>query len=322
MRPLPEDRVSVLVRTCAWALAITGALGMLRLLPWLFLPEVGWGTVAPFAEAVAAKATEMALVVGLPLGSVLGVSSRLRRGGAPVTGANAWGIPLAGALLLFGVGALWQADATQPGRVALDLIDQGRRDCDGASAPRASAVPLVGVAWLCFPGAEPRVAGAVPGTNGRAWFTAASLQANPTLTSFEVRDLRLRSDAIPGLTSARIHLLEARFAGLPAWGRPAAMPVLQRSALLALTAFAAAALALRRPWQRWLRSPAKGALVGGLPAAAVLLVLERLDTQGGAAGLYFLLPLLALAATATVGLALDLAGLPGARPSVNTPSWR
>ncbi|MFO0571355.1 MAG: hypothetical protein U0263_37345 [Polyangiaceae bacterium] len=64
-------------------LALFGlAAGLVRLLPWLVSPEVPLDVSLPFARALGAGATEMAFLIGAPLGTALAVARFVERGEA------------------------------------------------------------------------------------------------------------------------------------------------------------------------------------------------------------------------------------------------
>src|SRR5262245_19521487 len=165
-------------------LVAASSAGAVRLLPWLLAPEVPLEVCWPFARALGAVAVETTFLVGLPLGFAIAAGDFVRTGEARALlalGAAplrlAAGSARAAALLAVGAYAAsvaWGAEASTPGRFAARLLDEGRSSCVRARAPRSVLVPMLGVSWVCFPGSRPRVTGALPGTAGQAWFTAAS----------------------------------------------------------------------------------------------------------------------------------------------------
>jgi hypothetical protein len=150
---------------------------------------------------------------------------------------------------------------------------------------------MVGLSWLCFRHAPPRVVGALPGSGGEAWFSAAELEAATDLHSFEMRDFRLTARSEPIFSQVRLRVAEARVTGLPIWGRPTELSPLLRAGLLALTALGVGLLALECV-RRWgMCEPPAALAMGGVPAVVTLAVLESLDQSGAEPAAHLLLPL-------------------------------
>jgi hypothetical protein len=258
-------------------------------------PEVPWSVSAPFAAAIGAKATETMLLLGFPVGCAL----------AAVRLTHSQGLvrltlfPTLFALALFAIGANWNVDADQPGRVAIGLLERTRKSCEGATEPRGAVVPMVGMSWLCFPGQQARVVGELPGSGGKVWFSARSLEAEPDLSGFTLSDFRLAGNAAPHLTAARLHVTHAQVTGLPPWGRPAKLPVPVRSALLGFAAWLIAVVStLAFAWLD--RRPGWAALLAaGAPAVLILALLGRLDTSNANPHQYGWLPLVAAVSAIT-----------------------
>ena len=302
MRAPPGRQAAAIGVACTWGFVATFFVGSLRLLPWLLRPEVPWTVSAPFAAAIGAKATETTLLLGVPLGCAL-AAARLARQGERAR-ARFMLFPTLFALGL-GVGAAsWRADATQPGRVAIGLLQRTRESCRGAIEPRGAAVPMVAMSWLCFPGHEPRVVGMLPGSGGQVWFSARGLQAQADLSEFTLEDLRLSGDASPLLSSATLRVKRARVTGLPSWGRPAKLRVATRAALLASAAWLIGLVVTLGSIRLSLTRPLVALATGGGPALLVVVLLERLDGSVATARIYSLLPILgAASAMAAVLLA-------------------
>jgi hypothetical protein len=301
------------VAACTWVLGATVLLGLLRLLPWLFRPEVPWSVVAPFAGAIGAKATETTMLLGLPAGCGL-AAARVARTTRAAT-ARLLVFPTALTLSLMFIGASWRTDASQPGRVAIGLLEQTRKSCRGVAEPRGAAVPMVGVSWLCFPGREPRVVGMLPGSGGKVWFSAAGLEAEPDLSGFALDDFRLSGDASPWFTSASLRVNHARVSGLPPWGRPAKLPVTIRSAILALSAWLIGAGVTMSHARLSLGGSLTALAAAGGPSLAVAAVLDRLDSSPAGAAGYAWLPVVA-------GVAVTLSTLLILAVSRRTPPRR
>ena len=290
MRSWPWHQAGTVIAACGWVLGITAVLGLLRLLPWLLRPEVPWAVAAPFAAAIGAKATETTMLLGLPIGC--GLAAARLGGDRAASSTRLLMFPTATALLLMLVGANWNANASEPGRVAIALLEQTRKSCQGATEPRGAVVPMVGMSWLCFPGREPRVVGMLPGSGGKAWFSALSLDAQPDLSGFELRDFQLVGDAEPVFSAANLRVKRARVTGLPPWGRPAKLPVKMRSAILALAAWLIASVVTMSHARLSLQRPLPAVLAAATPALAVVALLDRLDSSAEALS-YAWLPVLA-----------------------------
>lgn len=280
---------------------VASAAGVVRLMPWLLSPEVPLRVALPFARALAAVATETAFLLGIPLGFALAASRAVERG--ELRALEALGVsPLrlalgqVGPALLAATIALlacsaWGSSSNVPGRFAAQLVEQGRSSCLSAREARSATVPLVGVTWLCFPGEPPRVAGPLPGTSGRAWFSATSLAPSDDLREVALTNLEIATRAEPGQRRLTLRTRSGVVRGLPAWGRSAKLTSLQRSGLSAITAFLLAIggifLALRRRLERrW-----QAILAGGLPAVVALALLHRLDASQLGPAAYTLVPI-------------------------------
>ncbi len=291
MKTLVWRQAATLLTACAWVLGVTSLLGLLRLLPWLFHPEVPWTVIAPFASAVGAKATETTLLVGLPVGAAL-AAARLSREQIPFS-LRLLILPTVLMGVAVAVGSSWTVNSSQPGRVAIGLLERSRASCAHAPRPRAAVVPMVGMSWLCFPGNPPRIVGALPGSNGQVWFSASRIEAAPDLSGFTLDDFQLSGDSSPWLRAANLHVGRARVTGLPPWGRPAKLSVAVRSALLAVSAWIIAA-AVTVGQVRWrLGHVVAALLMGAGPALLVAAAVERLDASSADPGNYGWLPLLA-----------------------------
>jgi len=292
-------------------LVAASSAGAVRLLPWLLAPEVPLEVCWPFARALGAVAVETAFLIGLPLGFAIAAGDFVRAGEArALLSLGATPLRLAAssgkAALLLALGAYaasvaWGAEASTPGRFAARLLDEGRLSCVRARTARSVLVPMLGVSWVCFPGSRPRVTGALPGSAGQAWFSAASLKPSDDLRLLELRDLRLlaRDPAQPAsdkpLFSLRV--ASASIGGLSPWGRPASLPLPIRAALVALSA---AGLGILLVWQvirRGLAGRVWTALLAALPALVMLLTLKRLDGTVERGEIYVSVPLVGFAIT-------------------------
>lgn len=304
-------RLSLLA--AALILVVAMAAGIVRLLPWVLAPEVPLEISAPFAVALAAVATEAAVLVALPVGFALGATMFVERGEARALFALGCSparlvgavVPVAGALaaLAFMMIAAWDVETSAPGRFASQLIAQGRASCERADEPRGALVPLVGVTWLCFPERTPRVAGPLPRSGGRAWFTATDLAPSDDLRRFQLRDLelmlKLNSTLLPRV---RLRVQSAVVTGLTPWGRPARLGAARRAGLIASTAallgLAVTGLLLRERGFGRIGACA----VSGAGALSALSLLRTADAAADRPGLYLLVPFAALIITAGCAL--------------------
>jgi hypothetical protein len=233
-------RAAAVASACV-LLAALGA-GLVRLLPWLLAAEIPWTVATPFAAALAAVALETAVLVGVPIGFAFGAAVFVERGEARALmalGASPLRLVASSHLRLVVVAGLsfmslvtCDVDARDPGRIAAQLIEQGKSSCEGAVAPRSAVVPMVGVTWLCFPGRPPRVVGTLPKLGDRAWFTASELRPSEDLRTFGLEDLRLVTRARGSMPTVRLRVDRAVVSGLQPWGRPAKLPTPIRALLL------------------------------------------------------------------------------------------
>lgn len=283
-------------------LAVAAAAGLIRLLPWLLAPEVPLHVAVPFARALGASATETAFLIGLPLGFAWAAVGAVEHG--EVRTMAALGVsPLRLVLLqsphavlaaLVSVGAAlgWGGSADVPGRFAAQLVAQGRQSCESAAKPRSALVPLVGVTWLCFPGAPPRVTGPLPKTDGAVWFSASSLEPSDDLREVALTDLRVttRPDASRRQVDLRVRSGVVR--GLPGWGRSPNLSAAARALLLSLTALLLSLGAVHMVCRAALRQRWQAILAGGLPAVGAFVLLHRLDASSSGPLTYVAVPAL------------------------------
>ncbi len=306
----------------ALLLGVALAAGLVRLLPWVLAPAVPLEVAVPFARLLGAQALEAAALVGPPIGFALGASLAVELGearalhalGAAPERLAAGTLPMAAALAVATMASTLalSAGTEKPGRFTAELVAEGRASCRGATQPFRAEVPLVGVSWLCFPGAEPRVAGALPRTAGGAWFTASELVPDDDLTSFAVRDLRVRSRSQGEVPGVSLQAARGQVRGLSPWGQRRELVALPRALLLAITS---ALLAVGAAWVA-LRSAAQRLLTLSATLAAPLAVfvaLVALDRRGAPLAAYALLPVVALAASALSAFVAGPFGLRVAR---------
>jgi hypothetical protein len=292
----------------AIVLGLALAAGTVRILPWLLAPSVPLGVTVPFARALCSVAIESAFVLGVPIGFAFAAALLVRRGearalfalGVPPFGVARASLPI---LIALGVVAMLAQRVVDPrpdapGRIAVELIAQGRASCQDARAPRSVLVPMVGVSWLCFPDAPPRVAGRVPGGLRSAWFTAKDLRPSDTLTEFTLWDARLAFRRTASLPETHVAVDRATVRGLPPWGHGARLNASVRALVIAVSVWAVALVACWLALRFSVASPAGGLVVGGSGALATLTVLHALDKAGPSFASYLWLPAAGVMATA------------------------
>ena len=293
------------------ALGVVGLLaGSVRVLPWLLDPDVPWRVAAPFARGLAEVALEGAIVVGWPLGWALAcvgaVESReaivLQTLGEPPATTTGRLAPQAMwlAAALCGVAAVAGSDAAAPGRMATEMVREGRGSCTRARAPIAYIVPFTGLAWLCAPGRSPRFAGVVPAAMGRTLLTAADARITGDFRTIELDDARL---ALPGETPVSVHAGGLTMRGMAPWARASTLPPALRAVLLAFSAWIAGSVAAYGVLRLAVRARVTGIVLGAIgPLAALgsLRMLERADAPPLA---YCVVPLVA-GTSAALALAL------------------
>lgn len=235
-------------RAAVWSLAVVLVLAVgaavVRLLPWLLSPEVPFVVALPFAKALLAVAFEAAYFVGVPAGCALGAAVFVERGEARALhcqGVSPVGLTfqcspllIVIAALAFATSSLWQANTEHPGRFARSLVEHARQGCVDA-APRSVSVPIVGVTWLCFKDAPPRLTGPVPKSDGRAWFSARAIDVSDDFTAFRAEDVFVGSQPTPSKFRVGLRARIARVSGLPAWGQSTPFTPTHRAAVVAAT---------------------------------------------------------------------------------------
>jgi hypothetical protein len=283
--------------------------GLVRLLPWIFAPEVPLEVSLPFAWALAASASETGFLVGVPIGFALAAARSIEDGEVRALAALGvsplrltlsvalGGIAIASACLLTSLG--WGSDS--PGRFASDLVQKGQDSCARASVPKSASVPLVHVTWLCFPGSAPLVTGPLPGSHGAAWFTAHGLKLSDDLGTATLRDLTVVSKPVEKQLRVTLRVGEGVVRGLPVWGRGVKLSLLERSALLFVTLLALALAGLGVTVSSGLSQRALALVQGGVPALVALVLLHRLDATSLAAGYHWLVPISGLSVAAALG---------------------
>lgn len=322
------------LRSAALASAVLAALalaaGGVRLLPWVFDPSVPWRVAAPFARGLASLALEAAILVGWPVGWALACVRALESGEARAlqalgerpsrTVARLAPQACVFAAVLAAVALVWGRDASEPGRVATELIAESRTSCARASAPTTYAVPFTDLTWLCVPGASPRLVGGGGATTGfgDAMFTATGARIAGDFRGIDLDDASLSLPTHP-TTNVRVGALHLR--GLAPWSHastlaPAWRALVSVSSGLGAAAFAAY-FALRRAYKSRLVAIAVGA-AGALSDLGVVRLLERSDAR---APFYVAAPLASVAATILAALVLSRLPRWMRAASTNPRSW-
>jgi hypothetical protein len=276
----------VLVCCClVFSVALVGA--SVRLLPWLVARDVPLETSLVFAEVLAARGAEVAVLIGLPVGTAIAAALFVERGEARALAAlgvrplrlAAGLVPLAVATVLSSIAVARSTETPTTNEFVGRLVGSGRRVCAGARPPRRVDVPLVSMSWLCF-ATGPRLVGAVPGLRSELWFTAADLRGFAGERGLIVDDLRVVGPNL-GLS---LHATEARVSGLPG-GPGARRPGGALRGLL--TGLVATATALASAWgvlRRNPQGPSRAAAAAGAAALATIALLRSLDDgQAGVA---------------------------------------
>ncbi|HKQ71905.1 MAG TPA: hypothetical protein VJT73_21320 [Polyangiaceae bacterium] len=284
--------VNVVARRASKATAVVGVAilgvailaGAVRVLPWVVAPEVPFGVAVPFARALFAVGLETTLLCAPPIGFALASSTLVERGEAraffalglgPLRVMRAGVGPALAFAAMAGIAALsWGNEAAAPGRLARSLVEQSKRSCSGAEAPRVAHVPFVGVTWLCFRDHAPRLSGDLPGGGGT--FTAADLAVSDDLRAVHFSDMHLLLGK-----DARVALRvnEAHVSGLSPWGRASNLRPWLRAVLLSSTGATLALLASFFVLAGSVAHRFSSLVLGGVGPVTALLVMARLEQQ-------------------------------------------
>ncbi len=293
---------------CCGGLAIVALIaGAVRVLPWLLDPAVPLRVAGPFVRGVLELAVEAAVVVGWPLGWALAGQRFAERGEARVlmllgesplrTAAAQWRGAWPFALVLAIASVMGAIDATAPGRMAQDLVEEGRTACANATTPTTYAVPFVSATWLCAPGYSPRLYGTGPGSLHAVLFTAAAAHIAPDMRRIELDDARL---SIPQVD---LQLGRVVIHGMAPWTHASNLGPVPRAVLLVFASALAAALALSASLMRLARGTLAAVLVGASGPLATLGLMRVLERGETATAFYALTPLAAVVSVAAaVGL--------------------
>jgi hypothetical protein len=301
----------------AGVLAVSLLAGAIRVLPLLLAPAVPLGLAPVLARGVLGVSLETALFVAPPIAWALATARLVERGEARAlfaggTGpgkivASTWPAALAVALASALAAASWGREASAPGRLVRDLLDEARAACSAAAPPATIDVPLVGLAWVCLPGEAPRLVGAAPfvaprGGAEAAVFSATALVVSDDLRGLEARGLTL---ALPGSGSdpgagPRLHVGEATIHGVTPIGRASNLGVAGRALLLGASAVVMAAFAAAATLRGAIQSRVRALALGTAGPAAALLTFSSLERAPTSHFLYATAPLAGILAMATL----------------------
>jgi hypothetical protein len=298
----------------ASAIALAGLVaGAVRLLPWLLDPAVPWRVAGPFARGLAAVAAESALLVGWPIGWALACfrwvesgESRLMQtlGERPLRTAARL-LPQ-GALLAASLAALallYGRDASQPGRVATELVAQGRASCAGAKRAATYAVPFTDLTWLCAPPEahrEPRLVGSAPGALSSVVLSARGARIAGDFRALELDDAYV---LFPGDHPVQLHVGELTMRGMAPWAQASTVPASARALVLGLAAWAAAFVAALVTLRGSLPSRALAFAAAAAGPVVALALMRFFERAGAPLGTCALVPLAAVGGTWAVAAA-------------------
>jgi hypothetical protein len=291
--------------------------GAVRVLPWIVAPHVPLGVAAPFARALLAVGMETTLLAAPSIGWAFAAAVLVERGEARAlfaTGVSPAGVVRTTILAAFTFAALtavaslaWGREAAAPGRLARALIAESKASCRGAG-DRAAFVPFVELTWLCFPDAEPRLAGQLPGGGGA--FSAGDLSISDDLRSLEFSDLRI---LLGDKGSITVRAQKAEIRGLAPWGRGSNLAAPLRAVLLAITGFTLALLGATMVLARSIAHRLRSLLVGAAGPIGALIALSRLEQGEHAPWTYLAVP--------AAGLALLLVATALVSVRLRGPTW-
>jgi hypothetical protein len=317
MIPLERSARATAAATCLVIAAAGIVAGAVRLLPWLLDPEVPWRVAAPFARGLAALALESALVVGWPVGWAIACFRSVESGEARVlqtlgerpsrTVARLAPQGAMFAALLSTISLVSGADATAPGRIATELLNAGRDSCASAAAPSTFVVPFTGMTWLCAPGREPRLAGAIPGAMGQdVVLTAKSARIAGDFRSADLEDARLLL-AGPARTPFVVHVANLLIHGMSPWARASTLMPMWRALLLALAAWSTSSVAAYGALRLAVRGRAGAILLGAAGPTAALGLMRAFERAELNAAVFTLIPVAACGSAGALAVVLSYA---------------
>jgi hypothetical protein len=281
------------VTLLAWILA--GA----RFFPLLYRGQAHAAVVGQLLLGAAAAATEVGLLLGVTGGLVVAELRSVLRGGRPACGepdsrrargrmglglALGW-LVLAGAL---GLGSAHQLSKTI--RVVRSVIEQARSCCLTSPSHR-SAVPLLGVEWLCEPGKPVRLSGSRGPAETRVLYSVETLDVGDDLSSLVATGLSAERGRTTSFPAVRLKAATVRVHGIAGWARPRRLSETARAGLVAVCC---AGLGLGVVVSG-ARGRVRHMLFALLPSVAVLLAIWWIDATPKLSSLvYGFVPLLAL----------------------------
>jgi hypothetical protein len=310
---LPAVQLGAVIAAAVLAVGLVA--GGIRVLPLLLAPGVPLRLAAILARGVVGVALETALFVAPPIAWALATARLVDRGearalfaggvGPARIVASTWPAALGVALAAALAAASWGREASAPGRLARDLLDEARAACSSAAPPTAIEVPLVGLAWVCLAGEAPRLVGAAPFAAPHdgaqvAVFSATALTISDDLRGLEARGLEL---SLPG-GGPRLRASEATIHGLAPIARASNLGVVTRALLLGASAVAMAAFVSMTILRGAIQSRVRALALGTVGPAAMLLTFSSLERTTNAAVLYAAAPLAGLLAIAALASAL------------------
>jgi hypothetical protein len=288
--------------------------GAVRIVPWLLDPKVPARVAVPFARGVVELAVEAAILVGWPLGFALASQKFAERGEAralmllgesPIRSAfSQWrsALPLAGALAL--ASALGALDATAPGRMAQDLIAQGRAACASTSSTKTVGIPFVSAVWLCAPGMQPRLYGWGPGALHGVSFTASDARVSGDMRRIDLDDARFSLSASD--TAVDVRAKRVALHGMSPWTHASNVGPLLRALIVVLSAALASLASVHATITRRARGTFAAVLVGVSGPLAALGLMRALDRAGAPTAAYLATPIASLMLPLALGALLGL----------------
>jgi hypothetical protein len=287
-------------------IALVGAIaGAVRLLPWLLDPAVPWRVAAPFARGLTAVALEAAIFIGWPIGWAVACFRFVESGEARVLltlgerpeqtvhRLSRQGVVFA--LALAAVALVYASDANAPGRVVTELIAQARISCTASRAPSTYSVPFTGLTWLCAKDREPRLVGTAPGGLSGALITAKSARIAGDFRAIDLDDARVLLGGSSRSSTVALHVAALSMHGMAPWARASTLPAALRAPLLALAAWASAAIAAYAVLRRAARTRVGVLFLGALGPVCGLGLLRLLERGGATWPAFLLVPVAACA---------------------------
>ncbi len=271
--------------------------GAVRILPWVLDPEVPARVALPFARGVAELAVEAAVMVGWPIGFALAAQRFAERGEARAmmllgespakTALAQWPVALPLAALLALASALGALDASAPGRMAQDLLDQGRAACAAASEPRTYAIPFVDATWLCAPSSAPVLYGSGPGSLHSVAFSARNARIAGDMRRINLDDARFSLSSL----DAKVHANRVVLRGMSPWTHASNVPPIERALVVVLAAALAAGAAIWAAVTGRAKGPLLAIALGALGPLAALGLMRALERADAPAAWYLVTPI-------------------------------